>query len=454
LIVIIIAIFIGRAFCGWVCPLGTLNHFISALWTKRKKRVEYISYQRAKYYVLAGLLACACTTSLQVGLLDPLCILFRGLALSFEPGLSYSLTQVLDTLSQGKGLFQDVSNMIYQILGHILPSKGFHFHQAWFLGLILFGVLFMNRVMGRFWCRFLCPLGALLGLFAKLSLLRKDIDTKKCSKCRRCLTNCGGALTIEENIGWRGSECILCFNCEANCPQNAIYSKFYNLKRDPYLGIDIDRRKMLTSSIGGTLFFPIARASTSIIGENPYLIRPPGVLSESEFIKRCVKCGQCIKICPTNALHPTLFEAGLEGIWTPILIPRIGYCEYSCILCSTVCPTGAIPKITEAEKTGKKGPPIKMGLAFYNRGRCLPWAAGISCIVCEEFCPTSPKAIWFKEVTWQDQKGKEKRIKRPYVNPKRCIGCGTCENICPLKPAPGIYVVSLKAVLLSSKKHL
>jgi ferredoxin len=105
-----------------------------------------------------------------------------------------------------------------------------------------------------------------------------------------------------------------------------------------------------------------------------------------------------MKVCPNNALHPAFFEAGVEGMWTPILIPRIGYCEHSCVLCGQVCPTGAIQKITEKQKLGLGQKPISIGTAFYDQGRCLPWAMGTPCIVCEEFCPTSPKAIWVEPV--------------------------------------------------------
>ena len=185
-----------------------------------------------------------------------------------------------------------------------------------------------------------------------------------------------------------------------------------------------------------------------------------------------------MKVCPTNALHPTLLEAGIEGIWSPILIPRIGYCEHTCILCSTVCPTGAIRSITEEEKVGsEKVKPIKIGTAFYDRGRCLPWAMAIPCIVCEEHCPTTPKAIWLEEVdvpappspSPPPQVGREKgkgdiqrtvRVKRPYIYPEVCIGCGICEKVCPVQDKPAVYVTSIgesrsmeNQILLDSSRY-
>ncbi len=110
-----------------------------------------------------------------------------------------------------------------------------------------------------------------------------------------------------------------------------------------------------------------------------------------------------MKVCPNNALHPAFSEAGWEGIWTPVLVPRVGYCEPSCTLCGQVCPTGAIWEFTSQEK-GWAVPsrptaetrPIRLGTAFYDRGRCLPWAMATDCIVCEEWCPTSPKAVYLQ----------------------------------------------------------
>jgi ferredoxin len=170
----------------------------------------------------------------------------------------------------------------------------------------------------------------------------------------------------------------------------------------------------------------------------PRLIRPPGALEEKEFLKRCVKCGECMKVCLTNGLQPTFLEAGFEGIWSPMLVPKIGYCEYRCTLCGQVCPTGAIKEVPLKDKIN-----IKIGLAMIDKNRCLPYAHAIPCIVCEEVCPTLKKAVWFENNRVIDREGREKIIQQPRVDLELCIGCGICETKCPVKSQPAIYVTSV-----------
>jgi ferredoxin len=158
------------------------------------------------------------------------------------------------------------------------------------------------------------------------------------------------------------------------------------------------------SLAGGVVTIPAVRLGNKL-GENWHhkVIRPPGALSEKEFLKRCIKCGQCMRVCPTNVLQPGGIEGGLENLWTPVLNNRIGSsgCQLNCVACGQVCPTSAIRPITLAEKLGEDEfadvGPIKLGTAFFDRNRCLPWAMDKPCIVCEENCPLSPKAIYTRE---------------------------------------------------------
>jgi ferredoxin len=170
---------------------------------------------------------------------------------------------------------------------------------------------------------------------------------------------------------------------------------------------------------------------------DPALIRPPGALPEREFLERCVRCGECMKVCLTHGLQPTLLEAGLEGLWTPRLVPRLGYCEYNCTLCGQVCPTQAIRRLPLEVKRR-----VRIGLAAIDTSRCLPYAFQTSCIVCEEHCPLPRKAIWFDEREVVTRDGALRRVKQPKVAIDLCTGCGICETKCVVQDLPAIRVTS------------
>jgi MauM/NapG family ferredoxin protein len=232
---------------------------------------------------------------------------------------------------------------------------------------------------------------------------------------------------------------MFCFNCFNACPENAVAFK---LKWPPKVNNapDIGRRAVLGSLVGGVSLGLLGKLDGRIHKtSDPRLIRPPGSLPEKDFLKLCQRCGLCMKVCPTNVINPSLTEAGLAGFWTPNLIMIQGYCEYTCTLCGSVCPTDAIQHLLVKEKIEK---PIRIGSAYIDRGRCLPWSGNGPCIVCEEHCPTSPKAIRLKEEPYPSADGDAIRLKLPYVNLKSCVGCGICEYKCPVKGKPAIRVIA------------
>ncbi len=423
LFIIIGTLFFGRFFCSWICPLGIINQITGSIFNKLRAvdTVAMNSYRplyRLKYYILAFLVALAALGSLQIGLLDPIPLITRSFAIAVFPGFNYN------------------SGLLY--------LKQPLFHGGTFLGMIFLAVLFANRFLPRFWCRAVCPLGALLGLlsFRPLFSIWRDVD--RCTDCRKCLAHCHGGCDPDRAV--RTTECHLCMNCIEDCPEDAIHYGLSNLSSSVHMPLDVGRRRLIESAVAGALVFPVMRSTiTSKTSAQYHVIRPPGSIREGDFLRRCIKCGECMKVCPTNAIQPALLEAGFEGLWTPVLINNIGYCEYNCVLCGHACPTGAITPLTVEKKLGKAAgqKPVKIGTAFYDRGRCLPWAMNIDCIVCEEVCPTSPKAIWFESVEVQLRDGAKKVLKRPRVDPNLCIGCGICENKCPIHDHPAVRVTSI-----------
>lgn len=454
----------GRVFCGWICPFGTLHHFFGWIFPSRylrgNKRVESnktATYQRAKYYLLYAFLAASVAGSAIGGLFDPICVAVRAIGLAVIPAFQYVFGMASYLTGQaGIRPVQTATDTAQDFLAQtVWQSKQFYFHHTWFIGILLVAILFMNRIIPRFWCRVLCPLGAFLGVFARFALFGMEKDHAKCTDCNLCLVNCQGADSPQGGVKWRQDECHVCLNCETACPEDVIKFRFLPNRKGTITKPDVGRRTAIASAAAGAAIVPAARIADVIDANYDHrVIRPPGSVEEREFLERCIRCAECMKVCPNNALHPAFFEAGVEGIWTPILIPRIGYCEHSCVLCGQVCPTGAIQKITEEQKLGLGQKPVSIGTAFYDQGRCLPWAMATPCIVCEEFCPTSPKAIWVEEVTiprrlpMAQENGKEPEmssvhVQRPHVDPSLCIGCGACEKVCPVQDKPAVYVTSV-----------
>lgn len=436
LITIIVTIFLGRVFCGWVCPLGTINNIVGSLKRSKNKRRNW---HRVKYYILIFLLTTSLFTLNLVGIMDPLSLLIRSFSISLYPQFDYAIRTVFDKIYELdiKGLVT-ISESIYSFLKKTVLSfqQPFYF-QSLFIGMLFFLILGLNLSEKRFWCKYLCPLGALLGLLSRYSILKRSVS-EDCTSCGACAKVCQGDANPDKKGQWLNTECYYCLNCDDICPNNAVSFGFFRKKQTA--SMDLGRRMVIGSITAGVVAVPILKANVLSKKEfvNPKLIRPPGSLNEKEFLKKCVKCGECMKVCITNGLQPTLLEAGLEGIWSPILVPKMGYCEYRCTLCGQVCPTGAIKRLTLKEKAK-----VKIGLAMIDKGRCLPYAHGKPCIVCEEVCPTPKKAIWFKEATFEDRNGRVTRLQQPIVDLELCIGCGICEAKCPVIDRPAIYVTSI-----------
>jgi len=446
---VLLTILLGRFFCGWLCPLGTLQHLAGYV-GRRGRSVSlkigdnaYHPAQKIKYWLLLLLLSAAAgamlargaralwqapslfwtavavtgalllfslkrfpkrhrrvtgaflllagiwaataflysveslvAASLQTGLLDPIPLVTRSVNLVLLP-LADASTQTLSPVQR-------------------------YYQGGWLIGAVFLAILLLSLRIPRFYCRFLCPLGALFGVLGRYALWRVGTTCDECVRCGLCEAHCEGACEPSREI--RSSECVLCMNCLHECRHNVVtYAPRPSAAGEKPLP-DLSRRGFVAVAVSGVVLAPAFRLSGFTASAwNSGVIRPPGALDEGDFLARCIKCGQCMRVCPTNIVHPAGLESGVEGLWTPVLHFRIGTsgCQLNCTACSHVCPTAALRPITLDEKLGlgdhASAGPIRLGTAFVDRGRCLPWAMDRPCIVCEENCPVSPKAIFVEE---------------------------------------------------------
>ncbi len=476
----------GRVWCGWICPLGTLLEWVTFRRRRGARRTgkgeeimrlsaptdkkgqtsspyePFAALRPIKTILLALILVAAALGNLTLLAFDPIALITRTMGVSVIPAFNYGVSAVETAMYHLPFLRPLVDAAEGVLRGPVLPVKQPAFSQNFLIAALFCGILALNLLAPRFWCRYLCPLGALLGWLSKIAIFRPVVG-QSCNRCTRCALVCRPAAvdTRSEKARILPSECTACLDCLADCKKQDIryqivLPQFHAPKASPETRLapgrdkapllpstptptapvpSLSRREALGVLGAGVVGVLLLRTDLRARKSDSLLIRPPGAQDEEVFLSTCLRCSQCLKICPTSALQPAAFESGLEGLWTPVLVPRVGYCDYGCTACGQVCPSGAIPKLNLERKRE-----AVIGKASVNHNRCLPWASATPCIVCEEMCPTPQKSIRLEEVSVPGADGQSVTVQRPSVMRDLCIGCGICENHCPLEGEAGIRV--------------
>ena len=141
------------------------------------------------------------------------------------------------------------------------------------------------------------------------------------------------------------AECHVCLNCLDACGQSSLhYGPLPASMPQVSPSLDVGRRRFVTTTASALVMAPVMRIAGSGFGARAHdAIRPPGALDEDAFLARCVTCGACMAACPTGVIRSDLGRTGLEGLLSPVMDMRRGWCEPSCTRCMEVCPTGALP---------------------------------------------------------------------------------------------------------------
>jgi MauM/NapG family ferredoxin protein len=386
---LLVTFFLGRVFCGFACPLGTIIDaidFVTGL-RPRGRRLK-----RVKRHVAIVLVVLAAFGIAAAWLLDP---------------MSWSSR-----------------------LGALLSSAA----VDWPVVVVLLGVLLVLAVAvgRRGFCRVLCPLGALLGWVASVSPFVRRVGSG-CVDCGHCSSSCRMAAIGDDPHDFERDECVHCGDCESDCPASAI--EFRYLESVTPARVDLPRREYLLSLAGGVGLGLLLRGRDGAATEATP-IRPPGAANEGRLADLCIRCGECVRGCPTGGLKHATTEAGPLLFQTPVLSGRDGGCAYECNACGRACPTGAIEELPLEAKQHQR-----LGVAEVDFGRCVPATRKQPCLLCYAACPVL--AIELAPVGRVKDRGDQLMV--PWIRDDVCIGCGLCEARCPVAGEAAIRVEPIQS---------
>jgi ferredoxin len=177
----------------------------------------------------------------------------------------------------------------------------------------------------------------------------------------------------------------------------------------------VDRARALTA----------ARSSGPCPARRPRPAAPPGAGSVARLNRTCTACQLCVAACPTRVLQPAFLQFGLAGLLQPRLDYAAAYCDYECVRCGEVCPTGAIRALSAAAKKR-----VQVGRVRFVEDLCIVVTEWTACGACAEHCPTGAVHM----VPYEGD------LTLPKLDNDVCVGCGACEHACPVVPIRAIVV--------------
>lgn len=412
--ILLVCLLFPRGFCGYLCPLGTLLDGFDWLIGRHitRWRVQRPGgWVHLKYYLLTVVLVGAFGGVLLSGYVAAIPVLTRGLLFTggrMQLGLMKGWSQVAPA------------------------SSGVY------LSLLLLAAVFLLGLFGkRFWCRYVCPSGAVFSLFNLLRIGERKVEAT-CVHCRKCHEVCPFD-AIQPDDTTDTLNCAFCQTCGGACPTHAIkfvtrwnQDKLKEPHEPPVAPRSLSRRGFIASGVAG-----IGAATGIRAVPQTRLLRPPGSVPEARFLDLCVRCGECFKVCPGPVLHPAGLEFGWEALWTPVVVPSHAGCHQDCNFCTQVCPTHAIRPLSLPEKRK-----TRIGLAVIDTRRCLPHAGQRDCRLCFEECKAAGyHAIQMRQiklalgdippgVVSETELEAMGSIEAPFVDAAACTGCGLCEYRC------------------------
>lgn len=413
--IIAVTLIFGRVYCSFLCPLGTLQDMFIAFSRKMGWRTKH-TYQKPHNWLRYSLLgAVMITVSLGsmslLSLFDPYSVTGRMITqfvLPFVSGIYNAAVSVMKYFHIY--LFsKDTVPLIFTVV--IINTVFFTL------------ICFLSLRYGRLYCNALCPVGALLGLISHLSYFKFTIDQTGCNACLNCAGVCKAGCIDTDKATIDQSRCIGCFNCISACPQ-AVVNYRQSVRTREGGSWSPARRGILIGSIAAAGYVLSVYHSgirhllrTAHASAEPP-ITPPGSRSLKHFTQSCTACHLCVSACPTKVITPSLLEYGVGGLLQPRMNYPHSFCEYECIVCGKVCPTGAILPISIEDKKN-----IQIGKVELLKDKCVVYINHQNCGACVEVCPT-------KTITFVNKD----HVLYPVIDSQYCVGCGACSKACPTDP--------------------